>query len=201
MLIASWISQNYCKLKTLESANAWNTSTLCMWHWSLIKVFQAALISSGLVSIGKCSCILSVVVICVGLDCWNNDIYQLISNFPIYLMFLLPYLRLLEAKKKMQVPCQHFHYVNAVEKTMKVCVTLRSKCVDKCTYALITILSISKGNVHTQVHNSTVVFFNCEREEYSLCYIFPHVRSLPALSIDLFSQETFCRAAAGEAQV
>lgn len=83
----------------------------------------------------------------------------------------------------MQVLCQHFHYVSAVEKTMKVCVTLRSKCVDKCTYALITILSISKGNVHTQVHNSTVVFFNCEWEEYLLYVFVSRVHSLPALSI------------------
>lgn len=80
----------------------------------------------------------------------------------------------------MQVLCQHLHYVNAVEKTMKVSVTLRSKCVDKCTYALITILSISKGNVHTQVHNSTVVFFNCEWEEYSL-YVFFFIMSTACL--------------------
>lgn len=53
----------------------------------------------------------------------KNHICQLITmhisnNFPIYLMFLLPtfkYWHLLEAKN-MQVLCQHFHNVNAVEK-------------------------------------------------------------------------------------
>lgn len=48
----------------------------------------------------------------------------------------------------------------------------------QCTYALITILSISKGNVHT-VHNSTVVFLNYEQEKHPLCD-FPHILFLPA---------------------
>lgn len=65
------------------------------------KVIQAALISSGLVSVEKmqlstqsgCSQTFSL-----GLDWWKNDIRQLIymhisNNFPLYLMFLLPTFR------------------------------------------------------------------------------------------------------------
>lgn len=101
-------------------------------------------------------------------------------------MFMLPtlkYLHLLEAKKHASLVPTFSLCQCSRKKTMKVCVALRSKCVDKCTYALITILSISKGNVHTQVHNSTVVFFNCEWEEYSLYGFFPHVHCFPALSV------------------
>lgn len=83
------------------------------------------------------------------------------------------------------VPTFSFH-VNAVEKDStyeRVCNSLDRKCVDKCTYALITILPISKGNVHNQVHNSTIVFLNCEQEEYSLCIFFPLMSTacLPSL--------------------
>lgn len=104
-------------------------------------------------------------------------------------MFLLPtfkYWHLLEAEKHASlVPTFSFH-VNAVEKDStyeRLCNSLDQKCVDKCTYALMTILPFSKGNVHTQVHNSTVVFLNCEQEEYSLCIFFPLMSTacLPSL--------------------
>ena len=90
------------------------------------KVIQAALISSELVSVEKCSFLPYLVVLKTlfhGLDWWKNDIHQLIHMHisiysPRYLMLLLPtfkYGHLLEAEN-MQVSCQHLHHVIAVGK-------------------------------------------------------------------------------------
>lgn len=148
------------------------------------KVIQAALISSGLVSVEKCSFIPNLVVLKHCFLVWiggrMTSVSSLTCTFPTTFLSISCsccqpsnidiYLKLKTCKycANIIISCQCSRKKNYES----LCNSLDQKCVDKCTYALITILPISKGNVHTQVHNSTVVFLNCEQEEYSLCIFF-----------------------------
>lgn len=114
------------------------------------------------------------------------------NSVPIHLMFLLPtlkHLHLLEAENmQVIVPTCSFH-VNAVEGKKKryerLCYSLDQKCVDKCTYALITILPYFKGSVNTQVHKNCCCIFELWAGGIFMVYFYPHAQCLPAFPIAL----------------
>lgn len=173
---------------------------LCMWHRSLIQSY-----SGGPYKLWTGQCFNkktksaafypiwlypNIFFLPPGLDWWDID--SLPCTFPTAFQSiwcsccqLSKHLHLLEAKKaytKVVEPTCSCH-VNAVEGRNiheRLRYSLDLKCVDKCTYALITILPRFQGGVNTQVHKKTVdVFFWLVSRRNIHCVFLP---SCPALA-------------------